>query len=365
VATKLQGLNLQTSVIQVPVAFINSDPPAWISRVKEDDARGSLGLALGGGSPRPLKPVATTATITSTLLQSALHADAAAVHATLTQSRQSGVAGAEDLVDFAQLLAQPFGPMHAETQCSFKIRGARIVAAHARGATAKVLDLYEPRGEVVRMESVPRPGLSVLLVLDTGVGIVLPAIPDFLCALTVEDRELVDVAYEPSDNTQRWVEYQQRASDIRALRSIAASSLSRGAFRLEGDNALGVAQRVQYAKGVDPSLAVYASYAYQGLQRLDLIRQMAGYMEGDLGAPLFDVALLARRLNGKRVAPDTRVLGAMPLLSQGWALLSAFGVSLPLALADVQKTLVPSLWTMFDARGVELMRAAIASGAIR
>ena len=92
---------------------------------------------------------------------------------------------------------------------------------------------------------------------------------------------------------------------------------------------------------------------------------MAGYIEGDLGAPLFDVALLARRLNSKRTAPDTPVLGAMPLLSQGWALLSAFGVSLPPALADVQTTLVPSLWTMLDVRGVELMRAAIASGAIR
>src|SRR5262249_51535241 len=177
--------------------------------------------------------------------------------------------------------------------------------------------------------------------------------------------ELVDVAYEPSDNDPRWVDYRQRAGDIRALRALAASSLSRGAFRLEGDDALQISRRLQYPKGVDPSLAVYAAYAFHGLQRLDLIRQMAGYMEGDLGTSLFDVALLARRLSGKRITPDTPVLGAMPLLAQGWALLSAFGVSLPPALAEVQKALVPSFWTMLDARGVELVRPAIASGAMR
>jgi hypothetical protein len=205
----------------------------------------------------------------------------------------------------------------------------------------------------------------VLLVLDGGAGVLLPAIPEFLCALSFDDDELVDVAYEPSDNTWRWGEFNHRSAELRSLRAIASSAMARGSFKLEGDDALAIARRMQLAKGVDPSLAVYAAYAYHDLQRRDLLRQMASYMQGDLGAALFDVALLARSLDKRKPGSDVPVLGAVPLLSQGWPLLRAFDVKMPAESAALEGMRLPSLWTMFDATGVQHIRNAFSNGSIR
>ena len=45
---------------------------------------------------------------------------------------------------------------------------------------------------------------SVLLMFDTEVGTVLPAVPGFVAGLTFNEGELLDVAYEPSINSFRW-----------------------------------------------------------------------------------------------------------------------------------------------------------------
>jgi hypothetical protein len=206
----------------------------------------------------------------------------------------------------------------------------------------------------------------VLLVLDSGAGVLLPAIPEFLCALTLDERELIDVAYEPSDNTWRWGDFQRRAAEIRALRAIASSSMARGAFKLEGKDALAIARRMQLSKGVDPSLGLYAAYAYHDLQRRNLIRKMARYMRDDLGAALFDVALLARALDKRKVGRDAPpVIGAVPLMAQGWVLLRAFEVALPPVLARLEGHRLSSLWTMFDETGVRLIRSALANGELK
>lgn len=368
VSARLQALNLQTKVIQEPIAKINSDPPAWLSQFSEEDARGSLGFSPDTGPDRPRVPARTAATVTQELLQSALTDTAADIAGTLENSRASGIAGAAHLVGSAERLARPFGPAHQETQCGFKVRGARIVEAYASAGPARVMvrnDPAFPSGEVVQADHVPRPGVSVLLVFEQGTGVLLPAIPDFLAALTIEGGELLDVAYEPSDNTWRWAEFQQSATEVRALRAIISASMARGIFKLEASDALNIARRMQRSKGIDPSLAVYAAYAYQDLNQGRLVREMASYMEGDLGAPIFDVALLAKALKGRNVSWETNLLSPMPLLSQGWALLSAYGITLPPSIERVRDSLLPSLWTMLDAGGVRHTREAISKGEIK
>ena len=363
-AARLQALQLQTKVIQVPVARIISDPPAWISEVSPPSGgeRG-LGFGVGGpGGPLPPPPAPTPAEVTSTLVNSALAGGTSRARGSLTPGPGADIVGAQPLVEAAERIAQPFGPMHHETGCGFKIRGARVLQAYSHRATLDYPDWVLPRGEDVRVLTVKPPGGSVLLELEGGSGAVLPAIPGFMTALTFEDGELIDVAYEPSDQESRWAAYAAQADEIRALRAIAAAATSSGAFTLEGPSALEIGRRMQYAKGVDPSLAVYAAYAYHDLQRLDLIRNMRGYMEGDLGAALFDVALLSKTLNDKTVSGSTRTLGAFPLLSQGWALLSAYRVRLPKSLAGLQRSRLPSLWTLFNQEGVAQMRRAFQSG---
>jgi hypothetical protein len=349
---RIKNLNLQTSVIQVPDAKITSDPAlAWISELA-----GEPPFAVGITGPPP--PPITAATVAAGIVHSAIRSGGI----DYPYSFSPGVA-LPFAIEQAYFLAQPFGNMHHETRCGFKIRGARIVEVFSKQVDA---GLASPAGDDVRADTRGKPGGSVLLVLDQGTGVVLPAINGFLGALTVEDGELIDVAYEPSDNNKpHWDEFEARQGEIRALRAVAASATRGGVFRLEGEEALELARRMQNSKQVDPTFGVYAAYAYSDLRRRDLIKEMSGYMGGDLGARLFDIAMLAREIDGAKTGADPAVFGFAPLLAQGWALLPAYRISLPPSLEGLQRMLAPSVWTMFNGEGVTRVRGAMDNGEVR
>jgi hypothetical protein len=122
---------------------------------------------------------------------------------------------------------------------------------------------------------------------------------------------------------------------------------------------------MQYAKGVDPTLAVYAAYAYHDLQAIDRIREMSGYLRDDVGCTFFDLALLGRMLVDRGIAPADRIVPFVPLLSQGWALLGAHRVKLHPALDGIERDVRDSLWSLFDAAGLRKLRTAMHTGEVR
>jgi hypothetical protein len=85
-----------------------------------------------------------------------------------------------------------FGPLHFETGCGFKIQGAGIVEAISTVAVDRLTD------SLVRVHNMNVPAVNVLLLTDRGTGFVLPAIREFLAAVTFDGGELVNVSYEPS-----------------------------------------------------------------------------------------------------------------------------------------------------------------------
>src|SRR5262249_25505304 len=54
-----------------------------------------------------------------------------------------------------------------------------------------------------------------------------------------------------------------------------------------------LADQIRVLKGIDPTLGVYAAYAYADANLTDQTRSVRSFMQGDLGIDLFDVALLA------------------------------------------------------------------------
>ncbi len=368
VAARLDALQLQTRVIQSPTATISSDPPAWISELRSEPPGGGLGFGMARRRTAPLRPPSSAPDeVTARLIRAAVRPRAAAVAPDGPVSAGAVPPVATALEQEALQRAQPFGPMRHETQCGFKLRGARAVRASSVRAMVD-LNTALP-GQDLRVDLQGQRDAQVLIEFDSGAGVLLPALAQYLCALTFdEDGELVDVAWEPSEGSgERWEAYVASAQEIRSLRGIASAAMARGAFQLDRDDAPAVAQRMQVARGIDPALGLYAGYAYHDLQRRDMIRTMAAYMARDIGAPLFDVALLSRRLDRLAVgaAGTPPVMGSVPLLSQGWALLRAFEVKLPRAAAAVESLRLPSLWTMFNPEGVERLRHAIASGDLR
>jgi hypothetical protein len=364
-AKRIMALGLLAVVNQEPDAIIVSRK-TWLARVQAVVARGiapELPGELNAPPPGPLAELSPNlGRLSGNLMRCAVASDAAVLPTQLDWARTAPAPGAVQFVDAAKRIAAPFGPDHFETECGIKLRGARMVDALATRAD---LDQITPDGQVLRANSVEGPAASVVLTFEAGDGTVVPCIRGFITALTVEDGELVDVAFEPSANTGRWQQYQNSASEIRTLRGIAASSAQHGRFRLDGDDAGALAQKMQYAKGIDPSMAVYAAYAYYDLQTVGRIDEMARFLREDLGTSLFDVELLARKLVGKDVTAGDMIVPFVPLLSQGWHLLNAHRVTLPPALNGIQSTMRDSLWALFNKNGVKKLRNALQTKEVR
>jgi hypothetical protein len=267
-------------------------------------------------------------------------------------------AGAPDTVksmaESIRRLQVEFGPDHFQSQCGIKVRGADIKEVFCPGVAHQLFNK-----NLVKIESLTEPAASIVLEFDGRFGTVIPAIRGFLAALTFEGDELVNVAYEPSTNTERWKDFEKQAPEVRALRAIAASASQHGRFRLDPADALPIARRMQYLKTIDPTLGIYAAYAYRDLQDLERLNEMSQYLLWELQLRLFDVELVRRGLLGKKVDRSSPVFPFVPMLAQGWALVGANRVSLPRELDSIQSTVRESLWSLYDARGVDMLKAAL------
>jgi hypothetical protein len=312
------------------------------------------------GEPRPTVQH-DLGEVTRELVRSAAAGDEAALEIGMEVARASdGVPGAADLADSVNRLVESFGPEGFESRCGFKVRGGRIANLFAVDVQVDQLDEH-----IVRFWSVPEGGASVVVQFDNGAGTAVPAIPGFIAALTVDGGELTDVAYEPSVGTRRYHDYQARRGELSALRAVAAAASRQGRFRLVGANANNVASRMRVAKSIDPSLAVYAAYAFSELNAIDRVLSMRRYLNRDPGLRLFDIDMLGRLLIGKQASRDLRIVPFMPMLGQGWALLPAHGIQLHPLLNGIERHLRQSLWTLLDPPALDQLRAALQTREVR
>jgi len=393
VPLRVRALKLEKIVNQNPDALIIASQSTWLSRIDKSIAPRSLGppdspvappdrgmpdksdaltaLSLPGASKAPpdlhiseaRRPTPETLrTVARKLVHAAVEGNQSLLDTHLLNTEIVPATGAMQLVGTASRLAVPFGPDHFETQCGIKVRGARIEKYLAPQASAELLGA---EGDILRLHVPENRAVSVLLRFVGGFGTVIPAIPDFIAALTFDEGELVDVAYEPSGNTWRWGPYMDRAKEVRALRGVAASASQNGNFRLDQADAMSIARKMQYAKGVDPTLAVYAAYAYYDLQAIERIRDMSSYLRSDIGITFFDLALLGRALINKSVGPNENVVPFVPLLSQGWALLRANRVKMHPKLDGIESTMKESLWSLFNSNGLDQLSMAMQTGEVR
>lgn len=359
---------------QKPDARITSEPEVWLSAVDLPDET-DTGLESLVPSDEDDLETLESAFFPANATSRALEADGVDLHDFLEMPVGSEVPGGRpDLAVFAEnnkrfseevaRTAEPFGPLSLDSQTGFKLRGATVESCQAAYAGVEILnDGRLGDGQLVRCETPPNRVASVLLTLTSGKGVLIPAIAEFLATLTFDNDALVDVAYEPSQGSSRWDMYESRATELRQLRAVVASSTRLGMFELEGPDAENLARRMQVSKGIDPSLALYAAHAYRDQGNRRRIEQMADYMQGDLDFVPFDIALLAGRLTSNS---HHNVVPCLPMLSQSWAVLPAYDVKFPDGLANISRHVMPqSLWTVFDATGVELISRAMQEGKIK
>lgn len=337
-------------VSQTPDARITSDDDAWLARF--DSLPEAPPSPVGGGleSFIPIAPpMLSIASVVRDAVRRAV-SPAVPMNAALDELQNADVAGAKQIADVVQREAAVVGPDHFESKCGFKLRGALLRNVSAERAHVELLEPWLAR------VSPDRPAHNVLFELQDGRAFVLPAIAGFIATLSFEEGELRNVAYEPSANTDRWFDYVQKRDEITVLRSLIASSADVGGFRLDRDDAPQLTERIRFAKGIDPTMALYAAYSYYNLGKRDLIREMQQYIRDDMGVTFFDIAMLAGE---KLVSHERGIFPFVPMLAQGWSLLDAFGINFPGDLSRLKRYVGMSLWTIFDEPAVPILRNAM------
>ena len=136
------------------------------------------------------------------------------------------------------------------------------------------------------------------------------------------------------------------------------------AARAPGESLLAAVRR-DYAERIarfDPTLGLYAAYAYA---TIGLDRQVASVhqaMYADLQADLFDVAMLTRL--GAAACEHGRdiVVPICPMLRQGWSLVEVRGAQLSNLAREARQWLRAGLWTTFAPEGMALLIDAAKNG---
>lgn len=211
---------------------------------------------------------------------------------------------------------------------------------------------------------------SVVLRFADGTGTVVAALDTYIGEVVVDDGRVVSVSYVPSEGSPMGRPSGYESTRLAQLHSVVGSASQFGVFRIDGppavrnDKARALADQIRVMKLVDPTLGLYAAYAYADANLLDKVRSVRDFMREDLrGASLFDVAMLAGDLAGKQPG-DAPVYPFCPMLSQGWGYLRVKGVRLPEGVIAARDHLRQSLWLTLDPEGTRVVENALRSGRV-
>lgn len=242
-----------------------------------------------------------------------------------------------------------------ETACGFTVYDAVRSAVAGNGVHC---DLWN-EGDVSHIrvhdahDHVPS---SILIELQGGTGAVLAVKPEFIGTVLVDAGRIVNVNYTPSRTSPLYSEeYAPEAERIERRRAFAATAARHGVFEVSGSEADASAAYLRMLKRMDPTLGVYAAYAYHSSGRIDAVRDVLRWMKNDPPPVPFDVALLSRESDWPPVAPFC------PLLNQGWSLLELHP-SAARNLRELRAHLLPALWTTLTAEGVAWTRERLERG---
>jgi hypothetical protein len=257
---------------------------------------------------------------------------------------------------------------HFETETGFIVRGARIVDAALGPNANSNFDLLDnpndPRGAAIRIS----PGVdaqSVVVVVPGDRCVVLPALKGYIAHALFDEEGLANVSYVPSSNNFRWIDYENQRAEVDRLRALVALAVQHNTFQVRSEReGVALAQRIRAGKAFDPTLGLYAAYAFAQAGMDAQVRDIAGYMRQDIHADFFDVAMLSGH-TANRPAYAEPLVPFCPMLTQGWNLLRAYETTLPDVLTTASRSLTNSLWTTFTGRGTSLVLDAIRSGALR
>ncbi|WP_295432891.1 caspase family protein [uncultured Thiodictyon sp.] len=336
---------------QLPQSIVESGEACYLGRAAR--RRGATTRGLAAPTMPPVLSVADVARFE--LRRSAENGPAAASFSIAMQDTPARSAFDASLA----VVERADTPAHFETQTGFAVVGAEVAAAYGIGIGAEVVTPGRPGAPaLVRVHPGAQPTGSLILRFADGSGTLIAALNGFVGSLVVDGGRVMNLNYVPADNNRRWADYQQQRPRLERQRALVAAAAGLGVFQVERERAAAVADEIRYLKCVDPTLGLYAAYAYSDAGLRERIRSMQEYLRRDLGGDLFDIAMLAGTLSDRTAG----AVPGCPMLTQGWGLLRVKGVHLPPALAAAGEQLRSALWTTFESAGMDIIEAAFHQG---
>jgi hypothetical protein len=352
--------------------FILESVEAYVGRVERApqsrETGGLEGLRRGGAPAKPKRsrPAATApsvAVVARRAIDAASRGEGTAAAAAAVDSINQSFGIGDAIVRFSS----PSPVDHFESRTGFSVTGARVVDAKSTLFSADRLG-----DQLVRLnpDQGDPPSASVLIQFEGGNGTVLPGLRGYIGHVFVDGSGVANVNYVPSANTLRWQDYQYVRERVEALRATVAAAAGLGVFRIAPQEARSFGDMIRDPKAFDPTLGLYAAYAYASAGLEGDVQSVLHFMRDDLHAELFDIAMLGRRGVRPREADPAQanalpILPFCPMLRQGWSLLAVREAELPDAVRNARDWLLPSLWTTFAPEGVSLLKQAIERGDFR
>lgn len=256
-------------------------------------------------------------------------------------------------------------------QTGFTVTGAEVAETVTHREFRSGIADRSNAWTAIEVDCGSQPACSVAIRFADGTGTVLAVLKDFIGNIAVSSGGVSNVTFDPSRSNWRFGDFAAERERLSSLRANVATSARYGVFRFDGtrsqrsSQAEQLADKIRVLKGFDPTLGLYAAYAYWEADLMPKVQSVREYMRGDLNVDLFDIAMLSNVLAGRQPDQDSRVAPFCPMLSQGWGLLRVKRVEMPGMLVEARDHLLPALWTTFDERGMDIVTSALREGMLR
>lgn len=262
-----------------------------------------------------------------------------------------------NLIKNSEFIFDSRGKSSFETETGFTIIGTNIIDVFLNG----YFDIFrEGHKTHIRVFTNYNP-LTAIIILKNGHSVPVAILKGYVGTLIFEKNRLLTVNYTPSRNTRKYEIFKQNEDGINFVRSFVASAANEGfnysqTFKNEftSDGYLNFSNAGSYLrqeKAIDPSLGLYAVYAYRQEGNKKDVKSVYRAMRAEADNMLFDVAMLAQKLSreNQRLAPFC------PMIALGWAYRQSFEQYLDPIIIEASNFMVPGLWTTFDKRGTEIV----------
>lgn len=245
-----------------------------------------------------------------------------------------------------------------ETQTGFSIIGITIKDMILNGNKDIFLE-----NNLVHIRIYPHDDLrSGLLILEDESSIPVAILEGYVGTLIFENNQLLTINYTPSFYSAKYKSYEENEENIEYGRAFVASAANEGfdystTFANEFDqsgniNFANAGSYLRYQTSIDPSLGLYAAYAFRQEGKIKDVKSVYDTMRADGETIIFDVAMLASMTNDK----TQKLCPFCPMIALGWAYRQQFEDSLNPLVVEAANHLIPNLWTTFNPVGTEILK---------